>query len=147
MFDQLKKMLAVALTCSALVFSTGALAQASEEDCVVTNAGTSIAQRMGVLSTQNVRRAITPALRKYNLGCLARTINFGGFGRIGAGIGSAIRRMIGGISGDALCQVVLDAISQVSPPADGSHQSELAADLERVAIVPPPLRAVRQRGV
>lgn len=128
MFDRIKQCLAIALACAALVFSTGALAQASQEDCVVSQAGNSIADRMGALSTQNVRRAITPALRKYNLGCLARTINMGGFGRIGAGIGSAIRRIIGSISGDALCQVVLDAITDAHTPEDVHQLVREASD-------------------
>lgn len=116
MHQSIKQFLAAFLTCAALAFSGGASAQASQEDCVVSQAGNSIAERMGDLSTQSVRRAVTPALRKYNLGCLARTINLGGFGRIGSGIGSAIRRIIGAISGDALCQVVLDAITDARPP-------------------------------
>lgn len=132
MFDRIKQSLAAALACAALVFSSGAMAQASQENCVVSEAGNSIASRMGALSTQNVRRAITPALRKYNLGCLARTINMGGFGRIGAGIGSAIRRIIGSISGDALCQVVLDAITDAHTPEDIDRLLREAS--ERIAL-------------
>ena len=131
MYHSIKQFLAAFVTCAALVFSGGVSAQASQEDCVVSQAGNNIAERMGVLSTQSVRRAVTPALRKYNLGCLARTINLGGFGRIGAGIGSAIRRMIGSISGDALCQVVLDAITDARPAEP--VRDAVGADATRVA--------------
>lgn len=134
MFQRVQAVLGVMFMCVALVFSGGVSAQVTSEDCVVSQAGNSIAERMGALSTQNVRRAITPALRKYNLGCLARTINLGGFGRIGSGIGSAIRRIIGNISADALCQVILDAVTYVEAPQDGAFAAS-AISAKRVLVL------------
>lgn len=123
--------LAVACVVFALGLGTGqARAQdASDENCVVSQVGNNIAQRMGQQSRNQVREMITPALRKYNLGCLARTISMGGFGRIGGNIGGALRRIIDAASGNGLCQVILDAITEAGGPETLWEQMKRDAEL------------------
>jgi len=85
------------------------------ENCVVTGVGNSIADQMAGRTERDMRRAITPALRKFNLGCLARTIRFGGFGRLGSwSVGRDLLRILEQLSRpDGLCQVVLDQVSAI----------------------------------
>lgn len=87
------------------------------ENCVVTGVGNSIADQMAGRTERDMRRAITPALRKFNLGCLARTIRLGGFGRLGSwSVGRDLLRILEQLSRpDGLCQVVLDQVGAIDP--------------------------------